>query len=96
MIISMNGCGYIQPNLAINYWDSIGQGHSISLIKCSDFIARVANGCTYGICLDSVVNGYHRYLQKFWILGFIKHGITGEAKDDGSHGKEGGEIVYRR
>ena len=63
---------------------------------CPDFIARVANGCTYGICLDSVVRGYPGYLQEIWILGFIKHGITREVKDDGSHGKEGGEIWYRR
>ena len=43
----------------------------------------------FGLC-------YQGYLQEFWILGFIKHGITGEVKDDGSHGKEGGEIGYRR
>ena len=69
-----------------------GQAHANSLIKCSDFIARVANRCTYGICLDSVVWGYQGYLQKFIILGFIKHGVTGEVKNDKSHGKEGGEI----
>ena len=34
-------------------------------------------------------------LQEFWISGFIKHGITGEVKADGSHGKEGGEIGYK-
>ena len=35
-------------------------------------------------------------LQEFWILCYIKHVITGEVKEDGSHGKEGGEIGYRR
>ena len=28
-------------------------------------------------------------LQEFWISGFIKHGIIGYVKDDGSHGEEG-------
>ena len=56
----------------------------------------VANGCTYGIWMDFVAKGYQGYLQVFWTLGFIKHGITGEVKDDGGRGKEGGEIGYRR
>ena len=43
----------------------------------------------FGLC-------YQGYLQEFWILDFMKHGITGEVKDDGSHGKEGREIKYRR
>ena len=33
-------------------------------------------------------------LQEIGILGFGKHGITGEVKADGSHGEEGGEIRY--
>ena len=35
-------------------------------------------------------------MESVWILDFVKHGSTGELKDDGSHGKEGGKIGYRR
>ena len=80
----------------IDHLDCTGHVHSILFVKCLVFIARVANGCTYGICLDSVVRGYQGYLQEFWTLGFIKHGITGEVKNDWGLGKEGGEIGYRR
>ena len=44
MIMSMYSCAYTQTNLAFHYWDSIGLVHFNSLIKCSDFIARVAKG----------------------------------------------------
>ena len=44
----------------------------------------------FGLCSQGL------NLQEFWMLGFMKHGIIGEVKDDGSHGKEGGEIGYRR
>ena len=36
--------------------------------------------------------GLPRVVAELWLLGFIKHGITGEVKDDGRHGKEGQEI----
>ena len=71
-------------------------GHSNLLIKCLVLIARVANGCTYGICSDLVVKGYQGYLQQLWTLDFLKHGSIGEVKDDESHGEESWEIVYRR
>ena len=71
-------------------------GHWNPLIKCLALIARVANGCTYAICLNSAAKGCEGYLQEFWTLSFVKHGSTGDGKDDESHGKEGGEIGYRR
>ena len=71
-------------------------GHSNALIKCLVVIARVANGCTYGMCLDSVAKGCQRYLQEFWTLDFVKHGSICEVTDDGIHGEEAGEIGYRR
>ena len=39
---------------------------------------------------------YQGYLHELWTLDLLKHGGTGEVKDDGSHGKEGEEIGYRR
>ena len=71
-------------------------GHLNSLIKCLVHISRVANGCTYGICLDFVARSCQGYLQDLWTLGVVKNGSTGKIKDDASHGKEGGEIGYRR
>ena len=61
------------------------------------FYCKGCQGCTYEICLDFVTRGYQWYLQGFWTtLDLVKHGSNGEVKDDGSHGKEGGEIGYRR
>ena len=34
--------------------------------------------------------------RSFWTLDLVKHGRTGEVKDDGNHGKERGEIGYGR
>ena len=70
--------------------------HLNSLIKCLALIARVANGCTMGICLDFVAKGCQGYVQEFWTLDFVKHGSAGEVKVDGIHEKEGREIGYRR
>ena len=36
----------------------------------------------FGFCVQGLD------LQEFLIQRFIKHGISGEVKDDGSHGKE--------
>ena len=58
-----------------------GQVHFNLLIKGLVLTARVANGVP-----SEFVS----------ILYFVKHGSPGDVKDDGSHGKEGGEIGYRR
>ena len=44
---------------------------------------------SFGLCCQG-------YLQEFWTLDLVKHGIIGEVMDDGSHRKEGGEIGYRQ
>ena len=75
----------------LHWSSSLGSIHQVIGFYC-----KGCQGCTCGICLDFVVRGYQGYLQEFWTLDLVKHGSTGEVKDDGNHGKEGGEIGYRQ
>ena len=82
----------------IHVWDCTGQVHwSLNFIRqVFGFDGKGCQGCTYRISLDFVAKGCQGYLQEKWTLHLVKQGSTGEVQDDGSHGREGEEVWYRR